>query len=195
MLYMEKKVFKSSYLFLILGLVVLLGGSYAAFEYVFSGNDSKITTDNISVQFLESDSNVIMLDNAIPMSDSEGKVQDDVFDFVVTTNTSKSTKILYSIVLSKPNVSDGYTFLSDSDIKLYLTDLNNKEIVSPVKVSSLNDYVLYSKTNSHSSSNKVIEDKYRLRMWISDDVDASSWNENTKLEYKLKINISGQEVS
>lgn len=193
---MEKKTNKNAYLLLALALICLFGISYAIFNYTFtSSNPSKITTADISMELLESNTNVISLEKAIPMSDSEGKSQSSVFDFAVTTKTPNNAKILYSITLTKPTATSGYTFLDDSAIKVYLTDLNNNQIVAPTKVSALTNYVLYSKTNTHSASTTTIKDKYRLRMWIDEGVDASSWTSATKLEYKLKVNVSGQRNS
>ena len=46
--------------------------------------------------------------------------------------------------------------------------------------------------NSHNTANQTITTKYRLKMWIDSQVNASSWNASTKLQYKLKIKVDGQ---
>ena len=192
--FMEKKMMKRSYFILgVILIIVLIGGTYAFQKFNIVLSDNKITTSDVSIEFLESDKNVIDIEDAVPVSDKEGKMQDDVFDFVVTTKTNKSTNLEYVLSMEKLEPTSGYTFLDDSAVKVYLTDFNDNVIMDSIKVSDLNNYVLYSRINNHSKDNSVIKDNYRLRIWISDDVDSSSWNKDTKLEYKFKINVSGKE--
>ena len=123
------------------------------------------------------------------MSDTDGKAQDNTFDFVVKTKTSKTLDIGYNLVIEKLEPSSGYSFLNDEDINVYLTDSNNNELVFK-NIGDINkDYVLYSKTNNHNSTNKEIKDKYKLRVWVDKNVLTNDWNENTKLEYKFKIGV------
>ena len=59
---------------LVAGLIILIGAvSYAAYDYSFIGKDSKLESGSVSIKFLESNTNVIDLKNALPISDSEGK--------------------------------------------------------------------------------------------------------------------------
>ena len=69
-------------------LIILIGGvSYAAYDYSFIGKDSKFESGSVSIKFLESNTNVIDLKNALPISDSEGK-KGNSFDFAVTSEAS-----------------------------------------------------------------------------------------------------------
>ena len=45
--------------------------------------------------------------------------------------------------------------------------------------------------HSHTSNDSSLTTKYRLRMWVADSVDASSWTNTTKNQYKLKISAEG----
>ena len=128
----------------------------------------------------------------MPISDNEGK-SSDTFDFAVTTKASRDITLGYEIKIEKLSASSGYTSLNDSQVKVYLTDYSNNELISPVKISDLSDYTLYSKVNVHSKTITKLTDKFKLRAWIDEDTDVSSWNENTKLEYKFKIGVNGGE--
>ena len=44
--------------------------------------------------------------------------------------------------------------------------------------------------NIHKKDNNVQIDKYKIRVWIDKDVDASSWTKDTKQEYKFRIGVS-----
>ena len=62
--------------------VAVIGISYAIFMFTGKGmKKNTISTGNISMTYTESD-NVIAIDNAVPMSDSAGKLQKEYFDFV-----------------------------------------------------------------------------------------------------------------
>ena len=175
-------------------IIILIGGvSYAAYDYSFIGNDSKLESGSVSIKFLESNTNVIDLKNALPISDSEGK-KGNSFDFVVTTKASYKTGLKYDLSVEKLSVDSGYTSLSDNQVKIYLTDSGNNDLVSPTLISGLDNKLIYSKTNKHSSANTKITDKYKLRVWVDSNVDASNWDQSTKLEYKFKVGLRSEEV-
>ena len=44
--------------------------------------------------------------------------------------------------------------------------------------------------NIHTKDNNIQIDKYKIRVWIDKDVDASSWTKDTKQEYKFRIGVS-----
>ena len=179
---------------LVAGLIILIGGvSYAAYNYSFIGKDSKLESGSVSIKFLESNTNVIDLKNALPISDSEGK-KGDSFDFSVTSEASYDTGMKYTLNLKKLSVDSGYTSLSDNQVKIYLTDYNDSSLLEPTSISDLSNNKLYEKTNNHSSTNTKITDKYKLRVWVDSNVDASSWDQDTKLEYKFKIDVVFSEV-
>ncbi len=174
-------------------LLVLAGGiTYAAFKFNFLGGANTLKTNSIELKLLESNTDIIDLKNIFPMPDEQGIKQTDTFDFAVITNTSSNVNMEYNIKIEKLSADTGYNILNDNQIKVYLTDYNNKVLVSPTKVSDLSNYTLYTKTNKHSSTNKKITNKYKLKVWIDNSVNASNWDENTKLEYKFKIGVNGE---
>ena len=173
--------------------LLIIGISYAAYDYSFLGKESKLESGSVSIKFLESNTNVVDIRNVFPVPDSNGK-KGESFDFAVTTKANYRINLKYTLRAEKLSVDSGYTSLRDNEVKVYLTDYDNKQVLKPTLISDLNNNVLYEKVNSHSKTNTSITDKYKIRVWVNNDVDASSWDENTKLEYKFKIGIKSEEV-
>lgn len=187
---------------LILMFIAISSISYAVWYYTFTGNTNTLSTNDISLDYLESSSDIINIQNALPMSDSEGKNQTQTFNFAVTSKTTRNTRIDYTLSIEKLDVDDGYISLDDNDINLYLTDYNNNKLDTLCNdpsddgvayVNCLPDYELYSGSHNHDSSHEVVQDKFKLRVWLFKDVDVSDWDANTKLQYKFKINLSSTE--
>ena len=66
--------------------------------------------------------------------------------------------------------------------------------MGPTLISDLSNNLLYSKTNKHSSTNTEVNDKYKLRVWIDKNVDASAWTKDTKNQYKFRIGLKSEKV-
>ena len=194
---MESKTRKIlTIILIIMAIILVIGISYAVWRYNFFGNANTMNTSNIKLELLESTDEIINITNALPISDDEGKSQAETFNFAVTTETNANKNIGYSLIIEKLSVDNGYTPLNDNQVKIYLTNYSNAELLAPTKISRIGNYVFFSKTNSHNSTNTRIQDKFKLRTWIDYGVDASNWNENTKLQYKFKIGVGEyQEVS
>ena len=123
---------KHTALFTVLGVFVLLaaiaGVAVAAYTWNYTSSQANtIGTGNISMSLLES-TDVISINNALPMSDTDGKAQNetDSFDFAVTTNASGAPgNINYTISITKLDPTDSYTRLPDNNVKSdVLTDVN-----------------------------------------------------------------------
>jgi len=305
---MKKILNKNKYIILAIGIIailVIIGGSYAAFFYNFQGNKSNIDVESIELEFLESDTNIINIENAVPMSDKQGIESEETFDFEVKSITKKDKDILYQIYMEKVGTlcstienhnqtnnpdcydgkisesdknsiinwmatenngifgsttenatkfynaiyahdneelsslfqnivgltekeasyfisdleSNGYekylievyennasnpvdityefngnnydysNFLNDDEVKIYLTDYNNNVISGPHKISDLFQKNIYNGTHKHDENNEEIKEKFKIKIWIDEEVNASDWNEETNLEYKFKIGV------
>ncbi len=196
------KVTKTLPIILIIFLITfVIGITIAIYNYTKTGNQNTITTGNVSMSFMES-TNVINITNALPMGDVEGKVLDKYFDFSVTTNLDSvydvDTPVYYEIELEPLSVDSGYTKLNDNQIKVYLENKDtNSEVFEPKLLSYLpestnneNNKMLYYTSHNHKSNIKSVTTNYRLRAWIDYNVDASSWINSTKNQYKFRININ-----
>ena len=178
--------------------LVVIGVSYAAFNFSRTGDvENTITTGTINMTYSEPE-NGINLVNALPMSDEQGRSlsgTNNVFDFTVDTtiNGSGSTTINYAITAVK-----GDATVDDSAIKVYLTNMDNSadsEILAPTKISELDvttgsenyqapsgEFILSTGTLTSSASHS-----YRLRMWVADDFSTLT---NSGM-YSLRVNVYG----
>ena len=173
-------------------LLLITGVAYSAWRYVFTGNENRIETGSISLKLLESNTNIIDLKNELPKSDEEG-IKQSTFDFSVITKATYNTKMGYDIKIEKLNVDTGYTSLNNDQIKIYLTDYNDKVLVNPTLISDLPSNTIYSRVNEHTPAKTEEIDKYKIRVWIDKNVDASNWTKDTKQEYKFRIGVLGGE--
>lgn len=299
----RKKIIIISLIVILLTLTI--GISFAVWNYSFVGSANTIDTGEVSLELLESNTDIISIENALPISDETGKTLNETFDFAVTTKASKDLDIGYSIYLEKiytkcrdltnptqetyPScyftVSDtdrdklinsfadsfktekatefynaiiahdkegiytclksigaseeaaqdiantfeayGYevylieayqdstgetitydyafngdnnigssNYLKDNQVKIYLEDYEGNVLIAPTKVSNLGEnYVLYNDINKHSKTNTKQTDKFKLRVWVDKDVDASNWNESIIKEYKFRIGVKASQVT
>ncbi len=72
---------------MLLLITLVTGITYAIYNVTLNGDYNSITTGLVSMSYTES-TNVISIEDALPMSDEEGKVSSNYFDFSVTSNLS-----------------------------------------------------------------------------------------------------------
>jgi len=295
---------------IVISFVLIGGGSYALWSFSHESEVNDITSYSAEIEFLESDSKVINIADAFPMTDEVGKKQDESFDFQVKTKSNGESLIKYDLsiervgiscsTISEPDVNNYYScydyVLSDSDkealaeytldmhdfygttveevvafldvlathdknliyntlialgndeievkqeieylkfdgyesglvywyqvdtgdsvsaepvfnqdneiynnllyddeVKIYLTDFEGNVLVPPTLISDVasNGYVLYSDKNSHNVDTEEVIDKYKLKVWIDENVDPSYWPEDVDLIFNFKINVNAKEV-
>ena len=174
----------------ILGIVFITAGiSYAVFSYSKSGiKGNSINSGNIVFHYGEGGRSVSLTD-AMPMTDAQGKAQNNYFDFTITSKTNSAVKVPYKVTVKRK----GNDSSLDSGIKLYLTEVNNNaetdltlannNVVS--KYSELTTYTNTSLNITAAKNEKLLyegevpknsnsyEKNYRLRMWVSDDYNFS----------------------
>lgn len=192
--YMSKK--KENFgvkFYIIIGIITLFVIILIAFAFSkFNKNQNKMIEENsgygkVSMTY-SSNYNGLKLNNENPLNDSDGMIlagKDKYFDFTISTKIVGNRKVDYKISL----VKDASSTLADKDVKVYLQKQKNgtyETVVKPItfdsKKSSYN-MVIY-----NSSKIKSSNDKYRLRIWVS----------NTSTDYLgkyfgLSVKISGKE--
>ena len=195
---------RKNYLILILVTVLLItviGISYAAFNYVGTGQKANtITTGAISMTYTES-TNSIALSNALPTTDATGKKRKNTgeyFDFTVKSSIRGNTDINYEIAAKEES---GNTF-SGKNIKYYLTKVNRDgtetEVMAPktyyeepsgnVYTGRPSDMMSLFVGNLNQQGDTTIN--YRLRLWVDENYNPQ--NDNGGLTYKVKVNVYGQ---
>ena len=175
-------------------LVLIAGSSYAVWRYNYNGtSNNTISSTDLSFRFLESNKEIVSIDNAVPMSDEDGIKQEgtgNVFDFEVKSKVGATTDVKYIASLEKISVDSGKTALNDSDVKVYIEDFNGNTVLKPTKISELNSYKLFEKLHRHSKDNSEISTKYKLKVWLDSEVDVFSLENK---QYKFKINVKTEQ--
>ena len=170
-------------------------GTYAIWNSELFTSNNTITSGQVKMSYTES--NEISLNNALPIKDEEGKVLPNYFDFSVMsyikTNSDNNTsyKLNYNIILEPLTVDNP---LSDSEIKVYLTKVENgveKVVVEPVTIDKLNNYILKSEEEVFSNNKDRVLTSYRLRVWINDEVDTDKVTSKS-YSYKFRVNINAE---
>ncbi len=158
-------------------IIILLGSAYAFFTYFKSAEAFTLTSNSITASFTEG-TNQIDFTNAYPISDEfalENLSKLDYIDFTVSGNAINSKEaITYEIFLTEAN---GNT-LSNNFVKLYLTDGNNNEVVSPNIYGNLGTTTYTSEPTGKVILTKTLSGKfsknYRLYCWLD-----STFEDNT----------------
>lgn len=173
-------------------LVLVIGVTYALYTNNFFSDTHSLQTGTVSIELLET-TEVISISNALPMGDTEGKSQEDTYDFNVISEAAGDVSLTYNLYLEKLEVDPGFSELNDEEVKFYLTDESDNVFVGPTKISDL-DTPFYSKTNIHSKTNTRIEDNFKIRVWIDEGVYPTGWEENPH-QYKFKIGVKTGELT
>ena len=184
-------------LLLMIGLIV--GISYAAFQYGKTGSKvNSITTGSITMTYTETD-NTISLSGALPTTDKTGTVKltpGEYFDFNVSSEIVGDVNINYEISAKK---EDGNT-IDGEYIKLYLTKVNSDGTEEALMVpetyneeTTSNDYTgrpsnemsLYTSSMNSSENNN-----YRLRMYVDESYNPQG--DGGGLTFSVRINVYGK---
>ena len=189
-------------IFIIAILLIITGVTYSFYKIKLEGQKTHfVSSDLISFTYKESE-NKIAITNMTPVSDTDGK-KSNYFEFSVLSKLIKDMSVNYVVSLTTTSTTNSF---EESDIKLYLTDENDNELISPVSIGLLeenpritNSKVVYA--NSFTYNEKEQKHTYRIRVWLKDNVDMSKYTKvvetetgtNVSLEqktYKFKINVN-----
>ena len=183
-------------IFVLIVISILLVGSYALYNTSLLTGNNSLSTGKVKMSY--SESNEIKLNNVVPTSDKKGTSSTDYFEFKVNTyiKTNKKMTMNYNIVLEPLDVDSSYIKFSDSDIKVYLTKVDNNTetlVTGPITIDELNQYVLKSQEETFNRNDTERSTTYRLRAWLDYNFDASKINEKT-YSYKFRVNVNNDSV-
>ncbi len=182
-------------IFMISIILIITGVTYSLYEILFTGRKEQVIDAGGIVFKYNETSDGLILDNNSILNDTDGKSQEKYFDFEISLTSNKNTSINYIIAIDENDIST----LTNDKVKVYLTNQDNIEIVSPISISQLE--VDANKNNYKKLYNKQINQGekhlYRLRTWIDDTKDlytSTSNDGNHTLEmkdviYKFKVNV------
>ena len=197
----KKQLILSIGLTLILVLMIV-GISYAAFQFTGLGSrPNTITTGAITMSYEES-TNVISMSGALPTTDATGKVrltEGEYFDFTIKSNIQGNANINWEIAAEDITPSSAKK-MAGKNIKLYLTkldDSNNESQVMAPKVFTVKTSentktgrpsgMMSLATGTMSTSETT---KYRLRMYVDEDYNPQG--DGGSLSFSIKINAYGK---
>ena len=182
-------------IFMISIILIITGVTYSLYNILFVGKKEQVIDAGGIVFKYNETSDGLILDNNSILNDTDGKSQEKYFDFEISLTSNKNTSINYIIAIDENDIST----LTNDKVKVYLTNQDNIEIVSPISISQLE--VDANKNNYKKLYNKQINQGekhlYRLRTWIDDTKDlytSTSNDGNHTLEmkdviYKFKVNV------
>lgn len=170
-------------------IIVITGVTYAIYNYTSSSKKENIlTTGSIQLEYLESDTNIIKINNALPISDEAGRKQSEYFDFTLKATIAGATTINYDLYAEEISVQNGLNY---RDVRLYLEELNGNEYKSVLEpktytISDEKGMLLYSSSFVNGDNKKnIISKKYRFRMWLAD----SYKYDDVARSFKVKVNV------
>ncbi len=191
----KKRSVYTKILLLVLALFVVIGASYAAFTFTGIGDKvNSVTTGAITMTYTEG-TNSIKMENALPMSDENGKSLiggDQVFDFTVSVNITGDFTVAYEVVAEKQSSST----LGNQEVKLYLersTDQANYEsVMEPTYYIPLDKETTFgAPLGSMIMDTGVVDSStvyyYRLRMWVDEEYQDTG----TSKSFTVKVNVYG----
>lgn len=185
--------------------VAVVGVSFAFFTYSKGGTKSNnLTTGSIFFDFTEG--NRINLTNQFPMADSAGEAlttgDNGALEFTVKGYDTSEKGIAYTVYAVPGEAVDTKTRFKDSEIKLNLETTaaltNNYSTSKVVKTDgslTASGIVLATGKITAKSLATQQQDKYTLRMWISDAVTIGATGATyteaqfAELYYSLKIKV------
>lgn len=201
---MDNKEEKNNKEFLPVLLVLLLfisvfGLTYAIFSYSKEGRVSNtVTTGTITFSYTET-TNGISLENALPITDEVGKKLESgdknngYFDFNVSCTMAGYSNVFYEVFATKLAVENE---LEEKYVKVYLTDGSTDQAITGYD----GEVPTYNNLKKSIKDDKAKQlyygnftgsgiQKFRLRMWISDEYMLTSSSEH----FKIKVNVEANE--
>ena len=187
---------------LVLVLVLMIVGiSYAAFQFAGPGSKvNSITTGAITMKYTES-TNVINMTGALPTTDATGKVrltEGEYFDFTLEGTIQGTENINWEIAAEDVTSSDKK--IDGKYIKLYLISLddnnNETEVMEPTVYTTESAENTYTgrptgmMSLAKGSTSTSFSTKYRLRMYVDEDYNPQ--DDGGDLSFSIKINAYGK---
>ena len=184
----------------LIGLVIItIGITYAVFTYTKLGTtDNTVTSGTLKFLYTENTGvkTGIKLTNALPISDTQGKVLDgdnNVFDFSIEATNTGTEAIPYEVTLRKKDTST----LAEENVKVYLTDRTETQetsLLEPTKYSELiqtsinvgNEIEKTIYKSSVASGKTSYRKDFRLRMWIDEQSNQDDINGK---EFTAMVNV------
>lgn len=190
----------------VLSLVLITAGvTYAFFNYMKEGvTENVISTGTITFYYDELDANgsAIDIQNALPMTDDEGKAlgaENEHFDFTITSEITGDTTIEYEITARK---DETVSTLSENSVKIWLdttADGTNNTVGADGKVALYGGLTQTDVTDAYtektlftgvvpakSTGQTKYSEDFTLKMWIDGESATGTATDYSPYEFVLK---------
>ncbi len=172
--------------------ILVIGTSFALWQITLRQTDeNRIVTSCLKLNFTE-ETNAITLNEAVPMSDEEGK---NLAPYTFTITNTCNTKTKY--VINLETVSEGEKVLADNFIKANLLKDSSEVFLSKLTTEHENQKKVITDANAaymldqgNINSNQSIT--YNLRLWI--DSEVSNLEEMMNAVFASKITITAEYI-
>ena len=160
---------------ILLLIVLIIGGSYAFYNWTVSGSKNLVINAGVLDLVLEEE-NAITISDALPMHDEVGMIQEP-YTFRLVNNSNMSVN--YKLKLVKINADNE---LELSDVKYGFTKEDDKtiDLLSNLTSEVIDEGII-------SASDTI---NYSLRLWIRDGVTDDTTIAGKSLSYKLEVEVS-----
>ena len=182
-------------------LLVLLGASYAFFDYYMLGDNQKIIAGEVYLDFVDK-TDSISLTNIYPETIEEARSRDDnVITFTLKGNSTIENKdVYYEVVVNEGEEISGKTRFKPEHIVFDLIEVdengNETLVVDAKRFNDLNERRIWVNTLNRESS---IDRTYKLRFWLHEGIiisDTESYADYTTSEFEnsylsIKVGVNG----
>ena len=202
---------KKKIIALAVALVLLIGGTYAWLTITLQGTKTtRIEAGTLSLELVD-EANEINIDDALPMSDSDGEAQENPYTFTLNNNGNISS--VYTVYLDSVAIDETLNAMPQNRVK-YSVVKTIKTIVgskdSLGEDGDTTDTVVSTETLTTDvfSSTGVAQDskqldtgtlaannyiEYELRLWIDENATNTEM-ENAAFSGKLRIEASQENI-
>ena len=188
----------------LLALILLLGGSYAFFNYTRTGRANTLIVGNIYLNHTQGTE--INLSNEFPSKVADARARNDNTVTITVTGYNESDRdIYYKLLLNHGDTVDGRDRIRDDLLRFDLIEIlaNNEEkyLLYNEKFDTINNTImLKDRVDANTSPSNQVTRTYKLRMWIDYNTlisDTDNDADYTTEEYEnlcasVKITAKGQ---
>ena len=163
------------YILMVLGLVLLLGGSYAFYTYQKYSGMQNLLNGEIYLNYLED--NEVHISGIFPETKEEAlKREDNTINFKVLSKNTSDKDIYYGITLNYGEEISNKVRIDAKYIMIYL-ECDGKVLIDGIRYSDFNNRRIYvdkidAKTYTETTKN------YTLRFWVDEETTISDTDTN-----------------
>ena len=158
-------------------IIVIVGVSYAWLTMTVQGNEKQVLRVG-GLRIILNETNSLTINDARPISDSEGMAQDG---FIFSVENQGALAADYNVYLDDDAIETTQTRLDDQYVK-YSLDVNDTTGTAKV----LDNRLIYS---GHIERNTT--DNFVLRVWLNDEIDGYITNQVFKVKIRVEVNEGG----